>query len=559
MRYSPAEQAKLIAEAKRRGLLGAPRDFASLEDLLTSPDGFGLTGATPLQRAVCRIADRQPLGELADDVTVQRALGGARNVPTTTLRELMFVAAVRGAKSLIAAAIAIRAARTCDLSILAPGEIPRFGVISISKDNAKVIHGHILGALKRPAIAQWRVDEKTTNEWREVIDATGLDMVGSEFLWHPSGRPIEITVLAGKRAGASVVSRWLVGLVLDEAPRMVGSSEGVVNYDDTRRSALARLLPGSLLYSIGSPWAPFGPVYDIVQREHGNPTKTRVVVRGRGDDLNPLWWTPERQAELKEEDELAYKTDFLAEFADVAESLYGGLIEQCTRKTPLELPPQRGHEYIAVMDPATRGNAWTLVIGTRTGRKKRVALARQWQGSKLRPLKSSAVLSEIAQICKPYGVTSVITDQWAADVLRDMALEALRDEDGKKIELDLIIEDWTASNKTAAHLALAAEMAEDGNYIELPPDPLVAKDLRVVKKRPTQASISIDIPQTTDGRHGDYASAMAKLFHRWIEEDRAAPSPVGVDEYWRERERLDIASEIEQIEQSQGKEWWEHQ
>lgn len=515
--------------------------------------------ATPLQRAVCRLADRAPLGDLAEHPAVLRALGGARQVPTTTLRELMLVAAVRGAKSMIAAAIAIRAARTCDLSILAPGEIPRFGIVSISKDNAKVIHGHLLGALKQPAIARWRVEEKSASKWREVIDATGLDMIGSEFLWHPSGRPIEVTVLAGKRAGASVVSRWLAGLVLDEAPRMVGAADGVVNYDDTRRSALSRLLPGALLYSIGSPWAPFGPVYDVVQREHGQPTKTRIVVRGRGDDLNPLWWTKERQDELRAEDEMAYRTDFEAEFADVAESLYGGLIEKCTRKEPLVLPPQPGHEYVAVIDPATRGNAWTLAIATRTGRKKRIALARQWQGSKLKPLKPSRVLAEVALLCRPYGLTTAITDQWSADALRDISQEALRDADGKKIEFDLLIEEWTAAKRNAAHIALANEMAEEGSYVELPPDPLVAKDLRVVKKRVTQAGIAIDLPQTTDGRHADYAAATAKALHRWIEEDRQ-PVPVsGTPEWWRERERRDIAAEIEQIENAQGREWWEHQ
>jgi hypothetical protein len=36
------------------------------------------------------------------------------------------------------------------------------------------------------------------------------------------------------------------------------------------------------------------------------------------------------------------------------------------------------------------------------------------------------------------------------------------------------------------------------------------------------------------------------------------PAP-GTREYWQERERQDIAAEIAQIEDSQGKEWWQHQ
>lgn len=548
---TPAESLRILEAAKAR--LGGRHDIPSLEAMLTSEHAFGLTTATPLQRAVCRIADRQPLGELAEHPAVLRALGGRITVPRETLREVLFVAAVRGAKSLIAAALSIWAARTCDLSVLAPGEIPRFGIVSISVDNAKVIHGHLVGALRKPSLRQWRVDEKDTSDWREVIDATGIDLVGSEFLWHPSGRPVEITVLAGKRAGASVVSRWLAGLVLDEAPRMVGSTEGVVNFDDTRRSALARLLPGALLFGIGSPWAPMGPVYEIVQREHGAPTKTRVVIRGRGDDLNPIWWTPERQAELKESDEMAHRTDFEAEFADAESALFGGLIESSTRSQPLEVPPAPGHDYVAKIDPATRGNAWTLAIATRTGRKKRIVLARQWQGSKIRPLRSSEVLAHIAALCRPYGLNWAYTDPWAADPLHDIA-EELRDEDGNPSPFSLIIEEWTGPEKTAAYTALAAEMAE--GFIELPPDPLVAKDLRMVKKRTTQQGIAIDLPLTPDGRHCDYAPAIAGALRRWIEEDRQAPPARGTPEHHRQLEQDMIAREIAAIRDSEEEPWW---
>jgi hypothetical protein len=245
-------------------------------------------------------------------------------------------------------------------------------------------------------------------------------------------------------------------------------------------------------------------------------------------------------------DPVAYQTDFLAEFVDHEESLYGGLIEANTRAAPLELPREPGHEYVAAIDPATRGNAWTLVIATRTGRKKRIALARQWQGSKAAPLRPSVVLAEVAKLCAGYGLTWAYTDQWAADPLRDLAAP---------LGLDLIVEDWTSSNKSAAHLALAAELGE--GFVELPPDQTVSKDLRVVRKRVTQAGIAIDLPQTSDGRHADYAAAVAKCLHRWIEEDRQVMPPAGTEEYWRVRERQDIESEIAALQEAQDRPWWE--
>jgi hypothetical protein len=38
----------------------------------------------------------------------------------------------------------------------------------------------------------------------------------------------------------------------------------VVNLDHQRSSVLGRLLPNAQALYIGSPWAPFGPVYDAV-------------------------------------------------------------------------------------------------------------------------------------------------------------------------------------------------------------------------------------------------------------------------------------------------------
>ena len=51
------------------------KNFSSLEDLITAKDGMGLETATPLQRAIFRIADGKPLGYLAKNRDVAEALG----------------------------------------------------------------------------------------------------------------------------------------------------------------------------------------------------------------------------------------------------------------------------------------------------------------------------------------------------------------------------------------------------------------------------------------------------------------------------------------------------
>ncbi len=511
--------------------------FASLEALLTSERGFGLTTATPLQRAICRIADGKPLGELAKHPHVIAAIGDTSRVDGIRPREIAMLAGIRTFKSMFAAVLAVMATRVVDFSKLGAGEVPRFSVLSITKDLAHVIFRHIVGNLMaRPHLRALLLEEPTAD---------------TIMLRTPSGRAMEVKVVAGARAGASVVATWSAGIVWDEAPRMVGADEGVVNLEDTDAAVTGRLLPGAQKVKIGSPWAPFGPMYDAQVKHWKKPTPDIVVIRARADWLNPVWWTPERAADLKRTDPVAYQTDFLAEFADSDEAMYPlALLEQCTRVGELDIAPEPGHEYIAKIDPATRGNAWTLAVATRTGRRKRIVLARQWQGSRLQPLRPREVLAEIAALLAPYGLTWCYTDQWAADALQDVGRQLAS-------PIDLIVEATTAQNKTAAHMALQAEMAE--GFVELPADALLQKDFKVIRKRATQNGLAIDLPQTSDGRHADYGAVVAGLLHRWIEEDRQVMPPAGTVDYWKERERQEVAAEIAELEEKQAREWWQHQ
>jgi hypothetical protein len=518
----------------------------SLEAMLCGEQYFGLTTATPLQRAICRIAEGAPLGELAADPVVLKALGGAVPLAVAPL-ELLIIAAVRCAKSLIAAAIAIRATQTCQLNMLRSGEIPRFSILSLEKDNAKVVHGHVLGGLRSPGLKHIRVDDRQASEWRELIDETGADSVGSEFVWHPSGRPVEIRVVAGKRAGGSLVSRWSAGGVLDEAPRMVGSSDHVVNYDDARKAIIGRLLPGAQLLSIGSPWAPFGPVYEKVQSTFGKPTAECVTIRARGPDLNPFWWTPQRSEALKRSDLVAHRTDCEADFADIEEALFPDeLLKLCCREHGEPIPRQAGHDYSAAIDPATRNNAWTLVVADSYRGRKRVVFARQWQGSSVKPLSPKAVLQEVAADCKSYGLDVVYTDQWSADANRDLAAG---------FGLMLSIDEMSTKEQVNAYTSIAAKMA-DGE-IELPGDSLFRTDFKMVKRRTTQSGVAIVLVKTPDGRHADYAPATMRALRRWIADEVEQPPPPGTPERadYDDRQRED--EEEREARAAATRPWWD--
>lgn len=495
-----------------------------------------------------------PLAELASDPDVLQALGDAAAVaalPTSRPVEVALLAGIRTAKSMLAAATAIRASQTVSIEHLAPGEIPRVAIVSLSLDLAHVVFRHIAGTMMaRPGLA------------RLVIGEPKADSI---MVRHPSGRPVEIKVSPLSSAGSSLVARWLLGCIFDEAPRMAGADDGVRNLTDARTAAIGRLLPGGQILTIGSPWAPFGPVYQLVSEHFGKPSPRIVVIRGNGPAMNPEWWTPERIESIKQTDPTAYQTDILGEFADPETSMFSTTeLEAVTRKDRPEIPREAGCEYVAAMDPATRGNGWTLVVMTRKkgadGKARRiVVLVKQWVGSKLAPLSPDKTLGEIAAICKSYGIDVAETDQHSTDPLKDIAAR-----------YELYLREHVLTQTSKVELFDGLQRIVGDGAIELPADVVLRADLLSVRKRVTQSGLSIELPKTSDGRHADYAPALAIAASRPLEAaelDVVRPQ-FGTPDYYKwiqspaylqrlEDERIAREEEALRREQTSDEPWWD--
>ncbi len=465
------------------------------EDLLVSPLAFGLATATPVQRAICRVLDGIPLAELAEDPGVVEAFGGVEAVsslPATAPTELDLLSGIRTLKSGLAAIVAYKFSQTVDVSGLTVGEVPRVSVLSLDLDKASVVLDFLVGMLQaRPALRRLMVGDPTSD---------------SVLIRHPSGRPIEIKVVAGARAGAAVVSRWSAGCIFDEFTRMFGSGEAVVTFSDARRAVLGRLLPGAQILSIGSPWAPMGPAFERFTERFGKPSAEHVVVRARAALMNPVHWTPERIEKLRLADDFAYRTDALSDFADPSEAYISSAeIRRATRTEPMDLPTRPlPFVYICAIDPGTRGNSWTLVVMEHHTDDQGIARyavkhARQWTGSSSEPLSPWAVLGEMKALFQQNEISNVNvwTDQHGGDFLRDLATRA-----GIKI----FIEPTGAQNRSPMFEALKGAFAT--GVLEIPPNKQLASDLASVRRRLTQSGVTYDLPRSGDGRHADYVPAL---------------------------------------------------
>lgn len=485
-----------------------PTAATTLEELVTSHHYFGLETATPVQRAVCRAIDGLPLGELWKDRDVRAAFGNAK--PPSGLGrvlaplELLLLAGIRSAKSLIAAATAFRAVQCVDVSRLRPGEIARISTISVDKDKARVIFNHLVGTVQaKPALCLALADEPT----EDTILLRQLD----------TGAIIEVLVTAGRRAGSSLVGRWMAGVYFDEAARMVGADDGVVNLEDSRRAVLGRMLPGAQVLYLSSPWAPYGPVYQMTEEYFGRPTQQLVVIRAPGPVMNPVHWTKAAIEKLKKQDPIAYKTDVLGEFADAEYTVFSiDDLEELTLDED-EIKPQPGFNYIATMDPATRSNAWTLTITTCNGWEQipglgmdktyTCVLAKQWVPG-LERVSPASVLTEIADTIAPYGLDTVYTDQYSVDALSDIAALLPNDHEGNPRVLTLYEETDNPASKYDGTKTLQVLVQE--HRFRFVKNPVMRSDLVRTKKRVTQDGLKFVLPKTSDGRHGDFVPALSK-------------------------------------------------
>jgi hypothetical protein len=485
----------LLAESQRLRLL------SSLETLFVSPEGFGIEEATELQRAILRTIEGKPVPE-----HLLEHFGGVQ--PCQPIKELCLLSGTRGGKTFIACCAAVHMSQTVRLDKgagknIRPGEIPRISIVSVTTELANAAFGYLRGAFE------------ASDALRGLL--TRPPTVDSIFVRHPSGIEIEIRVVPASRAGASLVGRWSAGVIFDEAPRIATEQEGAaVSLEESVRAVRSRMLDGAMILYIGSPVGPTGFVFNLVEAYWNKESQKVVIVRAPGPLMNPSNWTPERCLDLKERDPEAYKTDVLAEFRDaVTQLLSAQSVDSAMREEDnavLDYDP--ACVYTAVMDPGTRGNSWSFgVADTSDNMRFRVAMTHEWTGTPSNPLSPKEVFIEMKPMLEKYRVQVLITDQYMADALRDIAQD-----------LGILIAPITITSKFKLMMYESMRTRFDAGMLEIPPDPQLRTDLLNIRKKATGDSVKIDPKVTADGRHCDLGAMLALLCGRYLVTPDALPT-----------------------------------
>lgn len=350
------------------------------------------------------------------------------------------------------------------------------------------------------AIISTRRDEaakrlRTITAILDALDVPYRPMPGPALGVELVGRSVAFQVFAGSIAGVSGFTGIFV--LADEVAKWIDADTGANPATEVLASVRPTMAtqPNARIVLISSPMGMLDAHYDAFE---AGDSDFQLVAYAPTWEANPT--LTEADTRALEPDEATWLREYAAiPQAESEEALLGEmLIDRATREAPLDLPREPGHYYAATIDPATRGNAWTLVVATRgPDRVRRIVLTREWTGTRAVPLVPSEVFGEIRSLLKPYGLTWLTSDQFAGDALKDIARQA---------GLTLTLEPWSAPSKREAYEGLRSMLLDE--ELELPPDPAVKTDLLGIRKRLTRNGVTYELA-SQGSRHSDFAPAIA--------------------------------------------------
>lgn len=412
-----------------------------------------------------------------------------------------FVARVgrRGGKSSTLCRVLVCEARFGDHHIT-PGDVGVVAIISASKPEAR----------------------KRLRTITAILDALGIGHHPAEGGIELDDRPIAFLVYAATVAGVSGFTA--IAVLCDEVAKWKDSDTGANPATQVLASVrpTMKTMPNARIFLISSPVTKVdahAKAYD--EGDNG----FQIVAHA------PTWVAnqtiTEESTHADEPDDSVWSREYAAipEDGEVGSLIPATAIDATTR-TVLVRGALPGCHDAAAIDPGTRRNAWTLAIAGKRRFEGRVVVCvlfvHEWRGKKSAPLKPDDVFLEMAAMLAPYHLHHVHTDHWSVDALAAVGRAERKVMVGaEEVSWPIYLMPWhqTSQERYLAYDTLRV-LIERG-VVELPPVPSVRSDLLAVRKVVTRNGLTVDLRETPDGRHADFAPAV----QRAVERAAALPDP----------------------------------
>jgi hypothetical protein len=214
------------------------------------------------------------------------------------------------------------------------------------------------------AIISTRRDEaaKRLRTVTSILDALGerhRPLSGGALGVELVGRRVAFQVFAASIAGVSGFTSIFV--LCDEVAKWLDSDTGANPATEVLASVRPTMAtqPNARIVLSSSPMGMLDAHYDAFE---AGDDAYQLTAYAPTWEANPT--LTEADTRLLERDESTWLREYAAVPQAEVESalLTEMLVDRATRAEPRDLPRAPGHYYAATIDPATRGNAWTLVV-----------------------------------------------------------------------------------------------------------------------------------------------------------------------------------------------------
>jgi hypothetical protein len=267
--------------------------------------------------------------------------------------------------------------------------------------------------------------------------------------------------------------------------------------------------PFRKLVKTSTPWTEEGLLWEAADsRRKGQLAPGQLVITATTASMqNPLVPMAYLASEQRKDPE-AFRREYLAEFAkSVSGFLSASLLRAALDAREPAKPEPNRFRYVATIDPAFRRDAFAFVLGHLDAGNFITDVVWHIRGTQDAPVSPSLALATVAQLCAPFGVRHIITDQWHQDSLQELALG-----------LNLVLEPVTLTNQLKATMwgDVAALLVQKKIRIPSPERNDSAAQLyteleQLEKTLNPSGSVSIA------GRRDDLAMAFALCVHRTLQ------------------------------------------
>lgn len=484
----------------------------------------------PGQRAMCGVCFD---GQEPEEYELGERIFGYRNGTPAAARDVIgLVAGGRGGKTKWSSRRMLHLGLTVDISALAPGEHGYVFLVAPKIDLASQALSYIKGDIARKprlaAMCEVLADEV-------VIDRGG-------------GKHVTIQTVAAGRGGAGLRGRSLLGALLDETAFFRDETTGVVNDRALYKAIAPRVIAGGQVIVQSTPWARTGLLYDLYRECYGRPGEALVAhapTRLLRTDKKILSYVEREYARDPEN----ARVEFGAEFgsATATQWLDPEALERAVLPAWEPNQPRPGDEIAAGGDLGFARNSSSLVVARRPpGGVVELLLVEERRPEPGKPLRPSEVCRAFAMQLRALGLRTLYADRHYAETAREHLDEA-----------GLVLGDPPPPDEA---WGLMRQLVRDGQ-IRLPRHPLLLAQLAGVQgKLQSGGAVSITLPKTPDGRHGDLAAACAlavwALHNRPLAVAAAAPSP-GTPAWDADRLRRQEAAIEQRSVAAANRPWWE--